>query len=178
MVWGFFHAQLSDYKTAGSIWGQSLISTPILYPSPRLPHIASIQYLPGSRIIIVRGVLCLSLGFAACKQMLKNNFGSLAPAVDKPYEIVFCQLEIGMECSIFPIAETEWYGKVIKEHGCWWNWFPCFVSHNTLSYSNSLWILVVCLCLLFSSFPRFENPWSGTNSNFYSYLAAILASGT
>lgn len=53
----------------------------------------------------------LILGFAACKQMLKNNFGSLAPAVNKPYEIVFCQLEISMECSIFPIAETEWYGR-------------------------------------------------------------------
>jgi len=43
--------------------------------------------------------------------MLKNNFGSLAPAVNKPYEIVFCQLEIGVEYSIFPIAETEWYGR-------------------------------------------------------------------
>lgn len=41
--------------------------------------------------------------------MLKSNFDSLAPAVSKPHEIVFCQLGMCREYSCFPIAETELY---------------------------------------------------------------------
>lgn len=55
--------------------------------------------------------MCLSLGFATCKLVLKSNFDPLAPAVSKPHEIVFCQLGMCKEYSWFPIAETELYER-------------------------------------------------------------------
>lgn len=85
-----------------------------------------------------------------------------------------------MERLVFPIAETELYGRSRQRTQLLIKLFPCFVSQNTLSYSWSHWILVcmVRLCPLFFSPRRFENSWRWDQLNFGSSLAVILGSGT
>lgn len=125
-----------------------------------------------------RELLCLSLGFAACKLMLKSNFDSLAPAVSKPHEIVFCHLGICREYSILPIAETKLYGRskqrtqlLIKL------WFHCFVSRNTLPYCavTGFWFVWWAYVLHSISPPRLRTLEVGSTQPwfFFSYYPGI-----
>lgn len=128
-----FHAQLSDYKTAGSIWGRSSVTTPIPRPSPRLPLITSTQYLPGSRIIIAE----VSCAFP----------WALQPASRSRRIILVLWLQLWTShVKLFFLPARNWYG-VFSFPSCWdWVVWKTWAKNTAVDQTGFIALCLTIFC--------------------------------